>query len=228
MSAKNRSAFTTDDRFTPLECATALVSTIPLREGMHILEPSAGDGAFVRALHHVCKARGIDTRTIMLVAVEPNPKYVEELRYRFGRGGFVGYVYQGTFESLDAGTFDWVIGNVPYSLAEEHLRLALATASEGVGILLRLNLLGAEERMAFWREHMATVLCALSERPSFSGDGSTDATEYGWYMWRQHAAFVDPFTRTVPLAWKYDARPLQVQADLERVQKIVNELWSHE
>jgi methylase of polypeptide subunit release factors len=228
MSAKNRSVFTSDDRFTPLSLATALVSTLPLREGMFILEPSAGDGAFVRALHHACAARSLDTHSIMLVAVEPNADYHPLLRERFARGGFNGYVYHGTFETLDAGTFDWVIGNPPYTLAEAHARLALSIASEGVGFLLRLNFLGTEDRMAFWREHLATVLAALTERPSFSSDGGTDATEYGWYMWRQHAAFVDPFTRLFPLAWKYDERPLQVQADLERVQKAARELWSHE
>lgn len=226
MSAKNRGGPSSDDRFTPIDLATALLGTIPLRPDMMILEPSAGEGAFLRALHHQCIAQQIDPRSMMVVAVEPNKRYHPELRRVFGAAGFTGYVYDGRLETLEAGTFHWSIGNQPYTYAEEHLRILRTCSTEGVANLLRLNLLGAEERIPLWRSHWPHVIVALGERPSFSGDGSTDATEYGWYLWRSGPS--PDYARTFPLTWNWEKRPGLMESDLRRICGTVAELWSED
>jgi len=78
--------------------------------------------------------------------------------------------------------YDVVIGNPPYADAAAHIARAM-DCGRTVAFLLRLNFLGSQKRLDFWRRHPADVY-VLSERPSFDGEG-TDATEYAWFVWGQ-------------------------------------------
>jgi hypothetical protein len=50
--------------------------------------------------------------------------------------------------------------------------------------LLRLNHLGSSTWVDFWRKHPPAGAVVLgSQRPSFSNDGKTDASEYVWFVW---------------------------------------------
>lgn len=73
-----------------------------------------------------------------------------------------------------------LIMNPPFSLALEFAAKALRSASHIV-MLQRLNWL-APARANWLREHMPDTY-VLPRRPSFTGDGSTDATEYAWFHW---------------------------------------------
>ena len=80
--------------------------------------------------------------------------------------------------------FDYIIGNPPYSLAQEFLEKCFEIAYENTKIimLLRTNFLESKKRYDFWQKHPVNGLYVLSKRPSFTGKG-TDATSYSWFVW---------------------------------------------
>lgn len=166
---------------TPAWCVDWLLRAVDLPGG-NWLEPSAGDGAIIRAVN----AR---RRDVVWSAVEIR----EEMRaplHRLMNGGVlwcgdpVGDWRRWRWKE-NVSPFDVVIGNVPYGEAAEHLPQAIA-GGRVCAMLLRLNFLGSQKRAEFWRRHPADVY-VLSERPSFDGEG-TDATEYAWFVWGQCGA----------------------------------------
>lgn len=76
---------------------------------------------------------------------------------------------------------DLILTNPPFSLAQEFIEHSLSIA-DTVIMLLRINFLGSQKRLDFWRKYPPTALHILSKRPSFTGKG-TDATDYAWFVW---------------------------------------------
>lgn len=165
------------DRLVPL-MHTRTIESEPVR---HILEPSAGDGAFVEA----AKAAWPHAR---ITALEPN---------RISSSSFHLTQHRTTFEAWCAARekskaaklamprdIDLVIGNPPYSLAEAHVTLARQT-SPVVAFLLRLSFLGSQEReRTLWSAPGLRYLIPIARRPSFTGGGS-DACEYAVFIWER-------------------------------------------
>ncbi len=58
----------------------------------------------------------------------------------------------------------------------------LANTKAYVAALLRCNVLGSNSWRRLWEEQPPTRLRPV-RRPSFSGDGATDASEYLWMLW---------------------------------------------
>lgn len=84
--------------------------------------------------------------------------------------------------------FDMVIGNPPYKYAEQFIRLGMEqlTPNGVMCFLLRLNFLEGQDRgKDLWRKHTPLLVEVCSERPSFTGNGKTDATAYALYYWRK-------------------------------------------
>lgn len=82
---------------------------------------------------------------------------------------------------------DLVIGNPPYKHAEAFVRRSLALTRPGgyVAFLLRLAFLEGQARGAgLWREFPPAHVAVCSRRPSFTGNGKTDATAYAVIVWR--------------------------------------------
>lgn len=77
--------------------------------------------------------------------------------------------------------YDVIVSNPPYSHALEFVQHALSMAPL-VAMLLRLPWLASMKRAEWHRENPSHV-CVLPKRPSFTGDGKTDATEYAWFIW---------------------------------------------
>ncbi len=75
-----------------------------------------------------------------------------------------------------------IVTNPPFSLALEFANHALSVAPH-VLLLLRLNFLASRKRRDWWIVHNPSALFVLSDRPSFTGDGQTDATDYAWFYW---------------------------------------------
>lgn len=89
----------------------------------------------------------------------------------------------------DALSVEWpkaglIITNPPFSLAQEFAEKALASVEPGgtVALLLRLGFLEGKKRLGFHRLNGSSVY-VLASRPSFTGDGKTDASAYGWFLW---------------------------------------------
>lgn len=76
---------------------------------------------------------------------------------------------------------DCIITNPPFSLAKEFLEKSLTEATVVV-YLLRLNFLSSQKRKEFWLKNKPTSLAVLSKRPSFTRDGKTDSSDYGWFI----------------------------------------------
>jgi hypothetical protein len=77
---------------------------------------------------------------------------------------------------------DFIITNPPFSLALEFAQKSLSL-SEDVLLLLPLGFLGAQKRRAWFQQREPDALFVLSERPSFTGNGRTDAADYAWFYW---------------------------------------------
>jgi len=75
-----------------------------------------------------------------------------------------------------------ILTNPPFSLALEFCDHAI-NHSPNVFMLLRLNFLASRKRRNWWNAHKPAALFVLSERPSFTDNGKTDATDYAWFYW---------------------------------------------
>jgi len=171
---------TGDAYYTPDDVAAACVEIVWHRVlKARIIEPSAGGGAFLRALGRVGVWRS------NTVAVDINPD-ADGLR-------LAGTSHVGDFLTMpqpkDCAPLPvWVIGNPPYKHALEHVEHAMSLAfpergpTGGVGFLLRLAFLEGQGRASFWREHPATEVHVLTRRPSFTG-GKTDSCAYAFFVW---------------------------------------------
>lgn len=76
----------------------------------------------------------------------------------------------------------------PVADAEAFVRKALSELTHGgwVVFLLRLAFLEGQDRYRrLWRYAIPSNVLTLSRRPSFTGDGNTDATAYATYYWQK-------------------------------------------
>ncbi len=100
---------------------------------------------------------------------------------------------------------DWTITNPPFRLADQFIRLALATSSEGVAVLVRTSFLeGASRWRTLFQQTPPTDVYQFTERVvmhrgRLTAKGST-ATSYCWLVWRKAEMAVDraPTLRWIP------------------------------
>lgn len=77
---------------------------------------------------------------------------------------------------------DLIAMNPPYSLGLAFFERAIRESRGAtIAVLLRLGFLESRQRASFLRAHPPDVY-VFSKRPSFSGDGNTDATPYAWFV----------------------------------------------
>lgn len=180
MSSENRVERKALDSYqTPPELADFLVAKLVaddyLIDEPLALEPSAGDGAFVRA---------------MAKHLNPGRLVANEIDLEDGRRGEIyksvsAEIYDYPFERIIEKNWSAIVGNPPFSQAEEHVRHALKLANPQGGVvafLLRLAFLESRRRISLWKEFPLRQLYVLSERPSFTG-GLTDNSAYGFFVW---------------------------------------------
>lgn len=165
MSATNRSSVRRpyDLYETPEECTQSIIPYLGYPRS--ILEPAAGSGAIIRVLK-----RHLPEFTYRAIDINIFPPLITTSQ---------------DFLTLEPDpSFDLVLGNPPYSLAEEFCKRSMLwrkDVSSRVCMLLRLNFLESQKRAVWLRENTPSVY-VLPKRPSFTGKG-TDATGYGWFMW---------------------------------------------
>lgn len=94
---------------------------------------------------------------------------------------------------MAGGPYDLVIGNPPFSIAQELIEFAYKVAIHDRGHVLML-LRGAYLESSTRYESMWSGGCPLAafwafvKRPSFTEDGNTDMTMYGLFLWSAGAA----------------------------------------
>lgn len=97
--------------FTPSEVANRLVGFANIRPFNKILEPSAGDGSIVRAIHRYEKIAFDDYQPCYVHAVEKNKEYIQKL---INSG--CDYIIIGDFlhAPLPNCSYDSIIANPPF------------------------------------------------------------------------------------------------------------------
>lgn len=100
-------------------------------------------------------------------------------------------------------SFDWVITNPPFKLAEEFVQRSLRVARRGVAILARtvfLESVGRYERL--FRDCPPAIFAQFVERvPMVKGrldPVATTATGYAWLVWTKPVCAAPPLLRWVP------------------------------
>jgi hypothetical protein len=160
---------------TPQDVADRIVRSMDRHDlimpGARVLEPSAGDGAFVRAVRERAPSAYI-------VALEPSDRVL-------ACKGVADMAKPMRLEEIvipEQARFDLIIGNPPYNLAAEHVRLCLdLLAPEGrLVFLLRLGFLASKGRRRLFEQHPPERVDVLAERPSFSWTWVCRACEHKW------------------------------------------------
>lgn len=175
MSATNRGVKRKPYDFyaTPKDVVENLLNNIDLNlYGDHVLEPSAGNGNIVEVFKN-----HYPNKKITSLEIRP-----EEYQNLISNSEEV--IIDDFLTTNKLKTYDIIIGNPPYSQAQEFVKRALELLKDnGVLIfLLRTAFLESKLRYKFWQEHPVSGLYTLSRRPSFTGKG-TDATSYSWFIW---------------------------------------------
>ena len=143
-----------------------------------ILEPSAGSGSIIRT----AKALGLE-----------NPWYAVECRAqtreRLDEAG-ARLVWIDDFLTWDPPPVTTtvepttVMTNPPFALCEAFVRRAETLFPYAdLCFLVRLGFLASEERLRLWSDVGVPDVYVLPNRPSFTGDGSTDSADYAWAIW---------------------------------------------
>jgi len=97
---------------------------------------------------------------------------------------------------------DVIISNPPFNIAEEFIVKAIdELRPDGMLIfLLRVNYLGSQKRYdSLWQQdkYKPKQIITLVQRPSFTGDGATDSTEYAFFVWGDTSRMKDQS----PIQW---------------------------
>lgn len=144
-------------------------------------EPAVGDGAIINAVGRRQGWATFDIRDVPAPALSDHHEHADFLAL-----------------DLPPGSFDVIITNPPFYLAEEFVRKAISCSTHVV-MLLRLAFMETRKREALHIEHPSDVY-VLSRRPSFMANGATDSCAYAWWHWHPNATrrwqlLVTPETR---------------------------------
>lgn len=187
---------------TPAWCVDRLLEAvaIPAPLGQLWLEPCAGEGAIIRAVHRHDPA-------IRWHACDVRPECLEPLE-RLADDVIICDVLEAAV--VPSRRYVVALSNPPFALAREFAIFGRAVANHCI-LLLRLNFLGGASRAAWLRSDPPDVY-VLPQRPSFANKcatrGSdcgllppdvfecpcgapaaphTDSTEYAWFHWHDEA-----------------------------------------
>lgn len=166
----------------------ALLDELPLpMANSRWLEPCAGEGAIIRAVHEWREAGRQFTEGPKWDCVEIRPEGADELsRLRVPDDFKICDVYTDDFlkwKPFVPREYDVVITNPPFSQAMEIIQKSFQMTDGHVIMLQRLNFMGSKKRAPFWWKYPADVYVLGMNRPSFRDDGKTDSIEYAWFSW---------------------------------------------
>lgn len=157
---------------TPRHCVDSLLAVDPPPPERVVLDPCAGDGAIIRVLQehgYTCNALEIrESERVSLQKLCPT---------------HIGNFLEEPFLLARRCS---VLTNPPFSLAVHFARKCMDCP--WVALLLRCNVIGSNTWASLWDHYPPSAIYPLKRRPSFSGDGKTDASEYAWFVWEHTRA----------------------------------------
>lgn len=160
----------TDKHYTTPELASAIIDKLvqygDLCEGMNVLDPCVGLGAFSGAVANKFKLSVVTT-------VDIDETVAADIHDDFIKTEFMG-------------KFDLIVSNVPFSLAREFIEksVKLCEPSGCIAFLMLLQFLGSSSRKDLFDRCPPSSVDVIRPRPSFAADGSTDAREYALFRFR--------------------------------------------
>jgi predicted RNA methylase len=174
-----------DVQYTPQALADTLVRLLPRRDLATVLEPHAGGGAFVRALQRIgahVVAFDVDPTAQGLIDAnaEDTCDFLDVEPSDLGRGMY----------------FDAVVGNPPFSNAEEHIRHALDVSGRHVAFLLRVGFLCSARRVEFWLENPCANVWPIAQRPK-EWQAAYDYAFFHWDLEHTGSTILHP-----PVSWR--------------------------
>lgn len=177
MSATNRGTKRKEADFytTPRNAIISLLENYRIADPNDlILEPSAGNGAIIKVLREYEYTNQIQAIEIREEEREALLEYTDDV------------LIQNFLEAELQRKFNVIIGNPPFSLAQDFIDKSLKLLAPGGRLifLLRTNFLESKTRFEWWQNKLPTGLYVLHSRPSFTGKG-TDATSYAWFIWEK-------------------------------------------
>lgn len=172
MAQRHESSSSLDDFPTPPWATRAFLENILGGHaelcGMSCLEPACNRGHMVSPLREYF--RTVDASDI----------------YDYGFGGVSDFLSA----NHKPGSYDWVITNPPFKLAEQFVLEGLNIAQVGVAMLVRtvfIESVGRYERL--FTQHPPSAFAQYAERvPMVKGrldKKASTATGYGWIVWRK-------------------------------------------
>lgn len=183
-----------DNYQTPLKLAQAICTRLAgvMPAPKSIMEPSAGLGRFVMASRESWPNADITAVELREECEEPLKK-CEPTR-----------ICMGLWETVDLSSApvpDLIVGNPPYENAQQHLELSLARVRQPkvsgiiigdlplggyVAFLLRMAFLNSQARVrTLWDLQKGfRYLMPLAQRPSYTGDGKSEHSEYAVYVFQ--------------------------------------------
>ena len=145
-------------------------------ERLAILDPGCADGVWGRVAKRILKNPLVDG---------------VEIQDRFGKPeGYSRWANCDFHEFAKTVNDEWnlIVGNPPYRHAEQFVRTSLELLEPGGHLLflLRLAFLEGQARgTGLWREFPPQSIGVCSKRPSFTGNGRTDALAYMIVLWQK-------------------------------------------
>lgn len=136
----------------------------------HAIDPACGEG-------HMAVALGEYFSRVTASDIHP-----------YGYGGVQDFMLPLHWKPE---TYDWVITNPPFNLAEAFTRQALMVARKGVALLVRTQFLEGQGRFGgLFKPRPPQLVAQYVERvPMHRGrwePKGTSATSYCWVVWRKH------------------------------------------
>ena len=140
----------------------------------HLYEPACGTGSILRVLSSYAKSSGSDMHEGSVAICKESGLDAEVL----------DFLAENT-----PPFFGDIVMNPPYRHAAEFVRKALEMADSRMKVcaLLRLNFLGSSRKRIdlVGPDSPLKAVHVLSKRPSFTGNGRTDACEYAWFVFEK-------------------------------------------
>jgi hypothetical protein len=155
---------------TPGPTIRAILPYLNLRRESAVLDPACGDGSILDEARAwaKCATLGCEIDAGRASAARSKQHLIV------------------TGDALAMGPGDWpacthIIGNPPFGLMMPFIETSLSARKHVACWLLPIDFVSSDERREFNRKNPSDF--HVVKRPSFSGDGDTDAQNYAWFVW---------------------------------------------